>query len=49
MILAFQRIFSLSYPEYSTDISIMAEPASRIAGELPVGPASDDQASGSEK
>ena len=28
--LAFKKIFSLSYPDYSTDISIMAEPSSRI-------------------
>ncbi|MHC4508108.1 MAG: DUF4230 domain-containing protein [Planctomycetota bacterium] len=33
--LAFKKIFSLSYPDYSTDISILAEPASGIAGELP--------------
>ncbi len=33
--LAFKKIFSLSYPEYTTDISITAEPASGLAGELP--------------
>lgn len=33
--LAFKKIFSLSYPDYATDISILAEPASDIAGELP--------------
>ena len=47
--LAFKKIFSLSYPEYSTDISIMAEPSSGIAGELPAEPAHDDQSSGFEK
>ena len=36
----FKKVFSLSYPEYSTDISIMAEPSSRIAGELPAEPVS---------
>ena len=40
--LAFKKIFSLSYPEYSTDISIMAEPSSKIAGELPEGSASEN-------
>lgn len=38
--LAFKKIFSLSYPDYSTDISIMAEPTSQIAGELPAEPTS---------
>ena len=33
--LAFKKIFSLSYPEYTTDINILAEPDSGIAGELP--------------
>jgi hypothetical protein len=47
--LAFKKIFSLSYPEYTTDISIMDESASGIAGELPEAPASEDQASGSDK
>lgn len=47
--LAFKKIFSLSYPEYTTDISIMAEPASGIAGELPGEPASKDQAPNSGK
>jgi len=47
--LAFKKIFSLSYPEYSTDISIMAEPSSAIAGELPTEPATDDQTSGFKK
>ena len=45
--LAFKKIFSLSYPEYSTDISILDEPASAIAGELPGESASGDQASSS--
>ncbi len=35
--LAFKKIFSLSYPDYTTDISILAEPASGIVGELPGG------------
>jgi len=43
--LAFKKIFSLSYPEYTTDISIMAEPASGIAGELPGEPACEDRLS----
>jgi hypothetical protein len=33
--LTFKKIFSLSYPEYTTDISILDEPASQAAGELP--------------
>ena len=33
--LTFKKIFSLSYPEYTTDISIMDEPASQTAAELP--------------
>ena len=40
--LAFKKIFSLSYPEYSTDISIMAEPCSKIAGQLPAAPTSEE-------
>jgi len=47
--LAFKKIFSLSYPEYSTDISIMAESISPIAGELPAGSASEDKDSDSGK
>ena len=47
--LAFKRIFSLSYPEYSTDISIMAESTSSIAGELPTESASEDKDSNSGK
>ena len=47
--LAFKKIFSLSYPEYTTDISILAEPTCGIAGELPEGPESKNQAPGSEK
>ena len=47
--LAFKKIFSLSYPEYSTDISIMAEPSSGIAGELPAESASKDKDSKSGK
>jgi len=41
--LAFKKIFSLSYPDYTTDISILAEPASGIAGELPGGSAPEEQ------
>jgi hypothetical protein len=41
--LTFKKIFSLSYPEYTTDISIMDEPASRAAGELPGGNSSEDR------
>jgi len=41
--MAFKKIISLSYPEYSTDISIMAEPASKIAGELPAESTSEDK------
>jgi hypothetical protein len=37
--LAFKKIFSLSYPDYTTDISILAEPAPGTAGELPGSPA----------
>jgi hypothetical protein len=28
--LAFKKMFSLSHPQYTTDISIMVEPSSRI-------------------
>ncbi len=47
--LAFKRIFSLSYPEYSTDISIMAESTSSIAGELPTESVSEGKDSNSGK
>ena len=47
--LAFKKIFSLSYPDYTTDISILAEIDAGIAGELPAGPASENQASNSDK
>jgi hypothetical protein len=47
--LAFKKIFSLSYPEYSTDISIMAEPATKITGELPAEPESENKDSNSGK
>ena len=33
--LAFKKIFSLSYPEYTTDIQILESPTSGITGELP--------------
>ena len=47
--MAFKKIISLSYPEYSTDISIMAEPGSKIAGELPAEPSTEDKGSDSDK
>ena len=47
--LAFKKIFSLSYPDYSTDISIMAEPSAGVAGQLPAEPSGDDQATSLEK
>ena len=47
--LAFKKIFSLSYPDYTTDISILAEPDAGIAGELPAAPDSKNQAPDSEK
>jgi len=43
--LTFKKIFSLSYPEYTTDISIMDEPASQAFAELPPEATSKDQAS----
>lgn len=47
--LAFKKIFSLSYPDYSTDISIMAESAPRSTGELPAESAYEDEDSNSGK
>ena len=47
--LAFKKIFSLSYPEYTTDISIMDEPASQTIAELPGEAASEDQVSNSDR
>ena len=47
--LTFKKIFSLSYPEYTADISILEEPASQAAGELPGRTASDDRLSNSGK
>ncbi len=47
--LTFKKIFSLSYPEYTTDISIMEESDSQAAGELPGRVASEDRASNSGK
>ena len=41
--LAFKKIFSLSYPDYTTDISILVESESGIAGELPAGTNSENQ------
>jgi len=47
--LTFKRIFSLSYPEYTTDISIMDEPVSQTIAELPGETASKNQVSSSNK
>ncbi len=47
--LAFKKIFSLSYPDYTTDISILAESASGIAGELPGDSALEGQGAESDK
>ncbi|OHB77033.1 MAG: hypothetical protein A2Z25_16695 [Planctomycetes bacterium RBG_16_55_9] len=41
--MAFKRIVSLSYPDYATDISIMAEPETGFIGELPAGPDSENR------
>lgn len=46
--LAFKKIFSLSYPDYTTDISLLAEPDAGIAGELPPGSATENQDSTSD-
>jgi hypothetical protein len=43
--LTFKKIFSISYPEYTTDISILDESAPRAAGELPGQAASKSQVS----
>ena len=47
--LAFKKIVSLSYPDYTTDISITAEPASGIAGKLPGESASEGRDAESDK
>ena len=47
--LTFKKIFSLSYPEYTTGISITDEPASQTIAELPGDAASKDQDSSSGK
>lgn len=47
--LTFKKFFSLSYPEYTTDISIMDEPASQTIAALPGEATSEDQASNSDK
>lgn len=39
--LAFKKIFSLSYPEYSTDILITAEPGEQTTPELPAASGSE--------
>jgi len=47
--LAFKKIFSLSYPDYTTDISILAESDTGIAGELPEGPSTENPSNDSDK
>ena len=47
--LAFKKIFTLSYPDYTTDISILTESDAGIAGELPPGAVSENETSGSKK
>ena len=47
--LTFKRVFSLSYPEYTTDISIMEGTESQSAGELTGDKASDGRSSNSGK
>lgn len=47
--LTFKKIFSLSYPEYTTDISIIDEPASQTTPELPGAPAAEDHISNSDR
>lgn len=47
--LAFKKIFSLSYPDYRTDISILTESDSGIAGELPPGPDAGNQDTAKDK
>lgn len=47
--LAFKKIFSLSYPDYTTDISILADSDAGIAGELPPGPAAGNQDTATDK
>lgn len=47
--LTFKKMFSLSYPEYTTDITIIDEPASQAAGGLPGRTASEGQVSDSGK
>ena len=43
--LTFKKIFSLSYPEYTTDISILDKPAAQTTGELPGNTASQGRTS----
>jgi hypothetical protein len=47
--LTFKKIFSISYPEYTTDISILDEPATQAARELPGQTASQSQVSNAGK
>jgi len=47
--LTFKKIFSLSYPEYTTDISIIDEPVSQTTAELPGETDSKGQISNSDK
>lgn len=47
--LTFKKMFSLSYPEYTTDITIIDESASQTAGELPGQTNSENRISNSGK
>ncbi len=47
--LTFKKMFSLSYPEYTTDITIIEDPSSQAAGELPGRTAAEDHVSDSGK
>jgi hypothetical protein len=47
--LALKKIFSLSYPDYTTEISILAEFETNIDGELPPGPAFENEISDSDQ
>lgn len=46
--LAFKKIFSLSYPEYTTDISIADKPLPKIPGQLSEKSVDEGQLSGSD-
>jgi hypothetical protein len=47
--LAFKKIFSLSYPQYATEIQILESPAIKTTGELPEESSSGDQAESTDK